>query len=104
MYKRQLVDRQPYIEKLKGTWTWDSTGIAVGLEAQKLYRLESAEGKENRRFEAIVKLWRGRNEHSLTGLALVKSLGAMSIGGGKQSNLERSAPGPCLRGIARGAF
>ena len=51
-----LIDRQLYIEKLKGTWTWDSTGIAVGPEAQKLYRLESAEGKENRRFEAIVKL------------------------------------------------
>ena len=57
---RALADRQLHIEA-QGTWTWDSTGIEGPRHRNFTARVC---GGENRRFEAIVKLWRGRNEHS----------------------------------------
>jgi hypothetical protein len=86
-----LIDPTPFIDEMRGTWTWDSTGIALGEESQKKYRLSAALKKDALRFDQIVKLRRLSNTHHLTGPALMKGLGAMSIGGGKMANLESVA-------------
>lgn len=83
-----LVDPTPFIEELKGTWTWDSSGFLLGEEAQKLYRLDSAEDKDAARFDLLWKGWRNGNDHRLTWPALIQNLAAMSTGGGRQNDLE----------------